>query len=159
VRCRCLEGEHLSSARPRHFGNFVHAAPFGGDDVQRFLRFAAQHAGETAAVDRYSLQHFTAFVDTQAALVGNIGVPDGIIGIDAYAVRDAISEVSPHAAIRKGSVGGDGESGSFFPWDSATIKVELSGVIAMPLGKAMPSATCRSEPSEVSTVIPVPPLM
>src|SRR6266849_6079569 len=36
---------------------------------------------------------------------------------------------------------------SLLPWDSAMTNVELSGVTAMPLGKAMPSATCRACPS------------
>ena len=95
----------------RNFGNFVHAAPLSGDIVLRFLRFATQHASETAAVDGDSLQHFAAFADAYASLVGNIGVPDGVIGIDADAVRDAVTEVSPHAPVRQTSVGGDGKRG------------------------------------------------
>src|SRR6266536_6191762 len=39
---------------------------------------------------------------------------------------------------------------SFLPWDSAMIKVELSGVMAIPFGKAIPSATCRAEQSGVT---------
>ena len=39
---------------------------------------------------------------------------------------------------------------SFFPWDSAMINVALSGVTAMPLGKAIPSATRRAELSGVT---------
>src|SRR5262245_4660997 len=37
---------------------------------------------------------------------------------------------------------------SFFPYDSATISVELSGVTAMPFANAKPSATGRTEPSD-----------
>ena len=36
---------------------------------------------------------------------------------------------------------------SFSPYDSATTRVEPSGLMAMPLGKASPSATTRVEPS------------
>ena len=42
---------------------------------------------------------------------------------------------------------------SFRPWDSAIISVALSGVIAMPLGKAMPSATAREVPSGVTSAM------
>jgi len=44
--------------------------------------------------------------------------------------------------------------------DSAMINVLLSGVTAIPFGKAIPSATCRMEQSEVtSAIIPGPPLI
>jgi hypothetical protein len=76
-----------------------------------FLRFATQHASETASVDVDSVQHFAPFADVYASFVGNIGVPDGVIGIDADAVRDTVSEVSPHAPVRQTSVGGDGKRG------------------------------------------------
>jgi len=39
------------------------------------------------------------------------------------------------------------------PHDSPTISVELSGVTAMPLGNAIPSATLRAEPSEATSAI------
>ncbi len=39
---------------------------------------------------------------------------------------------------------------SFLPYDSATINVEVSGVTAMPFGNAIPSATRRVEPMEVT---------
>ena len=39
---------------------------------------------------------------------------------------------------------------SFWPYDSATISVALSGVMAMPFGNAIPSATSRADPSGLS---------
>ena len=44
-------------------------------------------------------------------LLGTSAIPDGVIGIDADAVRDTVSEVSPHAPVRQTSVGGDGKRG------------------------------------------------
>ena len=40
------------------------------------------------------------------------------------------------------------------PWDSATIRVPPSGVIAMPLPKAIPSATGRAPEAATSAIVP-----
>ena len=55
---------------------------------------AAEHAGEAAAVELDRLQHLAAFADAHAALVRDVGVPDGALGVEA----DAVREPSPRSA-------------------------------------------------------------
>jgi hypothetical protein len=51
---------------------------------------------------------------------------------------------------REAAVGGDVEGVELAVNDSATMRVELSAVTTMPLGNAMPSATCRTAPAGVT---------
>ena len=63
---------------------------------------------------------------------------------------DAVSELSPDASVREAAVVLEIEGVSLMPYDSATISVALSRVTSIPLGKAMPSATRRADPSQVT---------
>jgi hypothetical protein len=53
------------------------------------------------------LQHVATFTNADAALVGHIRVPDGVLGIEADSVGNAVAEVSPYPPIRQAAVGGD----------------------------------------------------
>ena len=59
---------------------------------------APEHAGEAAAVKLDRLQHLTAFADAHAALVGDVPVPDGALGVEADAVGDAAVRGRPTPA-------------------------------------------------------------
>ena len=56
---------------------------------------ATQRAREAASVNRDRLQHRTPFAHAHAPLVGDIGVPDGGVGIDADAIGIGVTEVGP----------------------------------------------------------------
>src|SRR5207247_2956363 len=77
---------------------------FGHHHEQSAAVHAAHHASKTPTIEVNRLQHVTLFANTHAALVGNIGVPDGVIRIDADAIRNAVTEVGPYAPIRQVSV-------------------------------------------------------
>ena len=74
-------------------------------DEQRAAVGSAEHAGETAAIDRHRLQHLAALADPDTALVRHIGVPDGALLIQAQSVRHAVSQVRPDPAIAQAPVG------------------------------------------------------
>jgi hypothetical protein len=134
--------------------------PLGRYQEQRSVVRAPEHASEAPAVEMDCLQHLPAFADAHATPVGHVCIPDGVFGVEADAVGDAVAEVGPHAPVRQAPVRGDVEGGEPFAVDSAMISVALSGVTAMPFGKAMPSATCRTGRSAVtSAMMPGPPLM
>jgi hypothetical protein len=65
----------------------------------------------------------------------------------------------PDPPIRQATVLGDIESGKLLGERFGNdLRVERLGVRAMPLGKAMPAATCRTEPLSVTrAMIPKPP--
>ena len=93
----------------------LHATPLRRDQEQGSVAGAPEHAGETAAIDVDCLQHLTTFADAHAAFVGNVCVPNGVVCVDADAVRNAVAEVSPHTSIRQGAVCSDVESGEPLP--------------------------------------------
>src|SRR5262245_52159841 len=84
--CGRLDGQQLSRSRSRNLRDVLHATPLGGDQEQRSPARASEHASETAAVKVDTLQDLTTFADAHATLVGNVSVPDGVIGVDADAV-------------------------------------------------------------------------
>src|SRR5215470_4550812 len=73
-------------ARSRPIGGGLDPTPFPGHDEQRCTTGPSEHACEAAHFRFDCLEYFAAFVDAHAALVRYIGVPDGILGIDANAV-------------------------------------------------------------------------
>ena len=83
-----------------------------GDDVERAAVVAAEHAGEAAAIGGHGLQDAPALGDPDAVLVGDVGVPDGALGVEADAVgRGALAELSPDAPVDHVTRGGDRERG------------------------------------------------
>src|SRR5215469_12412760 len=95
--CADLGGEHLAAAGFDQVG-FGHALPFGGHDEQCRGVGTAQGAGKCAAIQCNALQGCAAFGDADAPLVGYVGVPDGVLRVDADAVRDAVTQVGPLAS-------------------------------------------------------------
>ena len=85
----------------------LRATPLGCHQERRTPLNASEHASEAATVKRDCLQDLTTFANTHASLIGNVGVPDGMVGINADAVRRAITEVGPHTPVRYTAVGGD----------------------------------------------------
>ncbi|HJY97428.1 MAG TPA: hypothetical protein VJ371_20965, partial [Streptosporangiaceae bacterium] len=59
----------------------------------------SEGAGEAAAVQVDHLEDLAAFADAHATAVGHVGVPDGVLLVDADAVRDAVAQVGPGAPV------------------------------------------------------------
>src|SRR5215211_1405554 len=53
-------------------------------------------------VDR--LQHLAAFPNAHATPIRDVPVPDGAFGVEAYAVRDAVTQVGPYPPVREAAV-------------------------------------------------------
>ena len=134
------DGQHL--ARPARLAHARRAAPLARDDEQRRAVGAAEHAREAAAVELDPVEDLAALADADAAPVGHVGVPDGTLGVDADAVRDAVAEVGPDAPAREAAVGRDVQRRQ-----AAAVGLgqdqrrRRRAVIAIPLGNATPSAT------------------
>src|SRR5262245_15335772 len=94
-----LDSKHLPRARLRNLGNLIHAPPLGRDHEQGFVVCASKHAREASAVKIDRLDHLSAFADADAALVGNVCVPDTTVGIQADTIGNAIAEVGPNSSI------------------------------------------------------------
>src|SRR5215469_3440442 len=101
--CADLGREHLAAAGFYQVG-YGHALPFGGHNEQCRPVRTAQSAGKCAAIQCNALQDRAAFSDADAPLVGHIGVPDGVLRVDADAVRDALTEVGPSASVGQSTV-------------------------------------------------------
>src|SRR5438132_12747298 len=99
--CRCLVGQDSSFPRLGNLGDLLHATPLGRHDEQRSLVYASEHASEAAAINADGLKHLASFADPHASFVGNVSVPDGVIGVDADTVGSAATEVGPHPAVRQ----------------------------------------------------------
>src|SRR5262249_17120865 len=95
----------------RNLGDVIHATPLGRYQEQRSVVYAPEHASETPAVKVDCLQRLTAFADAHASLVGNISVPDGIVGVEADTVGDAVAELGPPAPVRQAAVSTDVKGG------------------------------------------------
>src|SRR5215212_10519280 len=88
---RSLHGQHLARLRPvEHVRG---ATPFRRHHAQRSPVRAPERAGEAAAVKLDRLEHLAAFANTHATLVGDVAVPDGVLGVEADSVGDAVLEV------------------------------------------------------------------
>jgi hypothetical protein len=79
--------------------------------MNRVVPLVPPSAREAAAVQADRLEHLPALADAHAALIGDVGVPDGVLGVGAEAVRDAIAQIGPHAPVRQAAVGVDVERG------------------------------------------------
>src|SRR5947209_7344822 len=95
-----LGGQDSSCPRLGNLGDLLHATPLGRHDEQRSLVCASEHASKAAAINCDRLKHLTSFADAHASFVGNVSVPDSVIGVDADAVGSAATEVGPHPAVR-----------------------------------------------------------
>src|SRR5262245_45023649 len=82
----CLDSEYLSGPRSCNLGDLLHPAPLGRDQEQRSVLQAPEHTSKATPVKCDCLQHLTTFADAHATLVGNVAVPDGVVGVDADAV-------------------------------------------------------------------------
>src|SRR5262249_12784244 len=160
VWCWRVNGEHAPRSLERYFGDLVHTAPLRRDDEQCAPTTAAEHTSKAPSVNVHSLQDRAAFADAHAALVRYIRVPDSVVGVDADDIWNAPPRSAQTRRFDRLPSRPMSNAVSFFPWDSAMISVALSGVTAIPFGKAMPSATCRTRPSAVtSPMMPGSPLM
>ena len=135
---------HAYLTGPRVVGRVLKPTPFAHDHEQRPAIIAAEHAREAPAITIDALKHLAAFANAHASLVGHVGVPDGAFGIDTDTVRHSVPELGPGPAVRQRAIAGNVKRGELFPYESATMSVELSGVTAIPFGNAMPSATRRT---------------
>src|SRR5262249_47101461 len=81
--------------------------PLRRDDEERSSAWAAEGASEAAAIKLDFLKHLTTFTDSHAALIGDICVPDGVLGVCTNTVGHAVSERGPHSAVREATVGID----------------------------------------------------
>jgi hypothetical protein len=54
-----------------------------------------------------------AFAHPHAVLVGDVRVPDGVLGIGADAIRDSVAQVRPHAMVRQVAIWPDIEADEF----------------------------------------------
>ena len=77
------------------------AAPFVDGHEQRSPIGAAEHAGEAAAVELDRLQHLAALAHAHAALVADVAVPDGSLGVEADAVG-VVVDLGPRPSVRTG---------------------------------------------------------
>lgn len=94
-----VDGEYL--ARSQTFHHLRKAAPFGCHNEKRLPVRPSEHASEATAIKVHRLEHLAALAHAYASLVRTVGVPDGIFGVDADAVRSAITEVCPYTPIRQ----------------------------------------------------------
>ena len=115
VGCRGGAPAHLSGERI--VGHALKPAPLLYDCKERASVGATQHAREASAIEVDALQQLAPLANTYTALIGDVGVPDGALGVDAE--------------IPSGTSTAMSNAFSFFPYDSAMISVELSCVTAI----------------------------
>src|SRR5215213_8452496 len=103
-----LGGQHL----PGSFLPLHRVRPSRADDEQGAATWAAERAGEAAAVGLDGLEDLAAFRNTYAVPAGHAGVPSGILGIEANTVRRGIlAELGPNVPAGQAAVGLDLVSG------------------------------------------------
>src|SRR5712692_2777108 len=102
TRCGRLNGHHL--ARTWTAEHARRTIPLGRHHEQSLSIRAPKRARETAAIKLNCLQHLTALANAYATLVRDVPVPDGILGVEADPVGDAVAEVGPHPAFRQVAV-------------------------------------------------------
>src|SRR5260370_25392220 len=103
----CLEWQHLSG--PPAVGQACGTTALGRHQKQRSPVGASEHASEAASIEIDSLQALAALANAYATLVGDVGVPDGVLCIEADTIGNAVAEVGPHSPVRKATVGLDVE--------------------------------------------------
>ena len=67
--------------------------------MYRVRRSGPPACKQKAAVELDMLQHFAAFANADAPLVGHVGEPDSAFRIDADAVGNTVAEVRPDAPV------------------------------------------------------------
>ncbi len=92
-----LYSQYLARSWP--VGHMRGAAPLGRHHVQRSHVSTPERAREATAIEVDVLQHFTTFAHTDAALVWNVRVPDGVFRVQTNTVRYAFARVGPHSPI------------------------------------------------------------
>src|SRR6266849_5790666 len=102
-----LDGQHLTCPPP--VGHACGTSPLGRHQMQRSSVGASEHAGEAASIEIDRLQDLAALANAHATLVGDVGVPDGVLCIEADTIGNAVTEVGPHSSVRKATVGLDVE--------------------------------------------------
>ena len=144
-----LDGQDLAAARRHHFG-CAHAPPLGGHDEQRGPAGPPQSAGEATPVQLDDLQHLAALGHPHAPLSRHIGVPDRALRIGT----DAVGTPSPRSAQTRRPESPPSapmsKPASWCPYESATIRVELSRSPPSRSGTRCRSATCCTVPSAVT---------
>ena len=78
---RSLDGQHLT--RPPSVGHGCGTTPLGRHQKQRPPVGASEHAGEAASIEIDRLQDLAALTNAHATLVGDVGIPDGVLCIEA----------------------------------------------------------------------------
>jgi hypothetical protein len=73
--------------------------PFVDRHEQRAAIGASQCTGEASAVKLDRLKQLATVPNTHAPFVGDVAVPDGVLGVDADAVGDPIPQVSPESPV------------------------------------------------------------
>src|SRR5690348_15294573 len=87
--CGHFHGEYLACAwLPEHALGTI---PFGRDQEQDGPVGASERAREAAAVKLDGLEHIATLDDARAALVRNIRIPHGVLGVGADSVRNPIA--------------------------------------------------------------------
>src|SRR5437016_2615820 len=92
-----LDGEHLTRScrfRPPTGGRILGHHQKQGPPVH-----TSQHAGETATIEIDCLQYLTTLAHAHATLSGDVCVPDGVFGIEAYTVWVAVTQICPHPTV------------------------------------------------------------
>src|SRR6516225_5641427 len=103
--CGRFGRQHLT--RSRALEHVRRPPPLRCDDEEHASVWAAEGTSEAAAINLDLLKHLTTFTDPHAALIGDICVPDGVLGVCTDAVGHAVSERGPHPALREATVGFD----------------------------------------------------
>src|SRR5215510_15227251 len=108
ARCGRFHRQH--PARSCVISHTRRAAPLPRHHEQRSSVYSAEHASKATAVKLDRLQNLTAFAYPHATLVGDVAVPDGAFGVEAYAVGNAVTEIGPHPSIRQAAISRNVES-------------------------------------------------
>ena len=90
---RSLDGQH----RPSSVGHGCGTTPLCRHQKQRPPVGASEHAGEAASIEIDRLQDLAALTNAHATLVGDVGIPDGVLCIEADTIGNAVPEIGPHS--------------------------------------------------------------
>jgi len=95
-----LHGQHLTCPPP--VGHACGTAPLGRHQEQRSPISASEHAGEAASIEIDRLQDLPALANAHATLIGDVGVPDSVLCIEAYTIGNGRRRGRPTLAGSKG---------------------------------------------------------
>lgn len=97
---RYLDLQNNARSRLRDLGHLRQPTPLRGNQKQSRFPDSAEHTSEATAIKIDGLQNFTAFADTYAALVWDVGVPHRAYRIQANTIRHAVVKIRPNAPVR-----------------------------------------------------------